>query len=361
MLEDALRRLQISGKQDSLGSFMIRPLSTSACISFDSLYNPGEYLQRNKGSLSQRFAHGKGVFRLLPAMLTQQYNSHHPYGWNDGSMIQAKGYQVQASAGIYASLGMLSVQFRPEFIYAQNSRFETFPEWHSDSLWHQYYERSLNWIDNPERYGDKSYRKIFPGQSSVRLNYKKLSLGVSTENLWWGPGIRNSILMSNTAPGFAHITFNTTAPIKTPIGSLEWQVISGLLQNSSILPPDTGRTFNGVVMYQPKRDESRYLNGMVLTWQPKWLSNFYLGFSRVFYLYKTDIQSGLDGYLPIIGTFFKGATNNEDEKQRDQMLSFFFRLVLPKEKAEVYGEFGRNDHSQNTRDFLLEPEHSRAY
>jgi len=34
---------------------------------------------------------------------------------------------------------------------------------------------------------------------------------------------------------------------------------------------------------------------------------------------------------------------------------------LPKEKAEFYAEFGRNDHSQNFTDLMLEPEHARAY
>ncbi|HWJ29884.1 MAG TPA: hypothetical protein VNS32_25315, partial [Flavisolibacter sp.] len=51
----------------------------------------------------------------------------------------------------------------------------------------------------------------------------------------------------------------------------------------------------------------------------------------------------------------------EDSYGRDQLLSIFFRLILPKDQAELYGEFGRNDHSQNGRDLILEPEHARAY
>ena len=66
-------------------------------------------------------------------------------------------------------------------------------------------------------------------------------------------------------------------------------------------------------------------------------------------------------YLPVIGKFFKSKTPDEDNRKRDQLLSFFVRLILPKEKAELYGELGRNDHSHDMRDFLLEPEHSRAY
>ena len=51
----------------------------------------------------------------------------------------------------------------------------------------------------PERFGNTNHNKINFGQSSIRLNWKSLSLGVSNENLWWGPSFRNSIMMSNHA------------------------------------------------------------------------------------------------------------------------------------------------------------------
>ncbi|WP_216072810.1 capsule assembly Wzi family protein, partial [Acinetobacter baumannii] len=66
-----------------------------------------------------------------------------------------------------------------------------------------------------------SYLRVLPGQSSIRLSTGPVSLGISTENLWWGPGCFNALLMSNNAPGFLHLTFNTTRPVKTPIGSFE--------------------------------------------------------------------------------------------------------------------------------------------
>lgn len=361
LLEDAARRLQITGTRNTDASFSIRPVFAYSREDFDSLYNPQQWQQGSTRPSTRYYRQSKNFLRFLPATIKQQYNSHHPYGWNDGSMIQAKGYQAQASVGLYTKLGPLSIQLQPEFVYAQNSNFEGFPAWQNDTLWKNYYY-ILNRIDNPERFGNGSYTKVFAGQSSVRLNFKKLSVGASTENLWWGPGIRNSLLMSNTAPGFPHITFNTSAPIITGIGSFEWQVISGMVKGSGILPPDTGRTFDGVRLYQPKQEDSkRYMNGMIATWQPKWTKGLYLGFSRMFYLYNSDVEKSLDGYLPILGAFFKGKTSGEDDKRRDQLLSIFVRLVLPKEKAEFYAEFGRNDHSQNFTDLMLEPEHARAY
>lgn len=306
----------------------------------------------------------KGLFSLLPADIRQQFNSHHPYSWNDGSMIQAKGFQTQVSFGLYAQAGPISLQLKPEVVYAQNAAFSIFPSGGSDSIWKTYYTLVFNMIDNPERFGNRPFLKVFPGQSNIRLNFKKFSLGLSTENLWWGPGIRNALVMSNNAPGFPHLTLNTNAPLRTPIGAFEGQLISGLLQRSGFLPPDTGRRFNGQPLYIQKAQEDRYINGIALTWQPKWTTGLYLGLARAYYMYRSDVEPSLKGYLPVISQVFKGdgnASATEDASKKDQLFSFFFRLVLPKEKAEVYAELGRNDHSGNLRDLLLEPEHSRAY
>jgi len=114
-------------------------------------------------------------------------------------------------------------------------------------------------------------------------------------------------------------------------------------------------------LYEPRGNGDRYLNGVVVSWQPKWTKGLFIGFSRVFYQYTSDVHGSIDGYLPVLSKFFKAKLPLEDAKKRDQLLSLFFRLVLQKDKAEIYGEFGRNDHSYNSRDLLLEPEHSRAY
>jgi len=275
-------------------------------------------------------------------------------------MIPAKGYQLQFSGGFFAKAGSFSLQLRPEVVYAQNLTFEGFPTSFSDTLWKSYY-KVLNRIDNPERFTSGQFLKLFPGQSSVRFNQKKLSIGLSTENLWWGPGIRNSLLMSNTAPGFPHLTCNTTAPILTNFGSLEWQLIGGILENSNVLPPETNRTFEGDLLYVPKPVDDRFINAMILTWQPKWTKGLHLGFARSFYQYTSGIPRSFNGYLPVFGSFFKSRAQDEAKFGRDQLISLFFRLLMPESKAEVYAEFGRNDHSQNLNDLVQEPEHARAY
>lgn len=356
LFDEVARNLQSNGKLNPLLSFCVRPVYNADSF-YLHLIKKADYSSKLRSPDSLQPSRN---FLLLPVTLKQQYNSHHPYGWNDGSMIPAKGYQTQLSSGVFLKKGMISLQLAPEIIFAQNSSFSTFPLQQNDSIWKSYYNIVLNQIDDPEQFGKGTYFKVFPGQSALRVNYHKLSLGLSAENLWWGPGVRNSLLMSNNAPGFLHLSFNSLQPVSSAIGSFEWQLVSGKLKGSNIVP-DTLRTFNGQSLYVSKQNGTRYLNGLVVTWQPQWTPGLFVGFSRVFYQYLSDVPSSFDGYIPVFGKFFKGGLSNEDAKKRDQMISFFFRFILPREKAEFYAEYGRNDHSQNARDFLVEPEHSRAY
>jgi hypothetical protein len=277
---------------------------------------------------------------LLPLTFSQQYNSHHPYGWNDGAMIPVKGYEGLISTGIFAKTGHFTVQLLPELVWAENRDFETFPTEHGDIIWASYYQWQ-NRADIPERFGTRPYFKIFPGQSSVRYNTASLSYGISTENLWWGPGRHNALVMSDNAPGFLHATINTFKPVHTKIGDFEGQLIGGKLTSSGISLPDTLRVYNGNFLYQPKMEEWRYLTGMVLSWQPKWVKGLFVGFTDVSYLYHSDI-SGIADILPLAGII---RSNKEKQNKKASLGSVFARYVMPEEKAELYIEYGRNDRS----------------
>jgi len=45
----------------------------------------------------------------------------------------------------------------------------------------------------------------------------------------------------------------------------------------------------------------------------------------------------------------------------NELASAFFRWALPRSGVEVYGEYGREDHSYDYRDFAQEPDHQRSY
>ncbi|WP_316742772.1 capsule assembly Wzi family protein [Pedobacter antarcticus] len=362
-LEDYYRRLQLLGKLDSSVSFSVRPLMPSVAFKVGNVFDPDSSLVNDgitKSSGPYRFANGHGEFQVLPFTWQNQFNSHHPYGWNDGAMIPARGYQTMVSGGFYAKIGPLTIQLRPEYVSAQNKSFDGFALDRSNTELNKYYIY-YNTEDVPERFGTGSYNKLFWGQSSIRLNAGPMSLGLSNENIWWGPGRRNSIMMTNNAPGFKHFTLNTVKPIRTPIGSFEMQIIAGKLENSGHTPLLVTKNSAGKELFEPYNEDWRYLTGFNISYQPKWVPGLFLGFTRDFMSYHEDL-SGFGDYFPFFTAFQKTKSGIDgDPFDRDQRLSMYARWLFPKAHAEVYFEYGLNDNSYNLRDFAGSPDHSRAY
>jgi len=256
VLDDYYRRMQLLGKVDS-------NLFPAYKSKIDDVYDPDSSLKRDHwvstGPVS--FGNGHGAFQILPLTWQQQFNSDHPYGWNDGAMIPAKGYQTMVSGGFFFKYGPLSIQLRPEFVYAANPNFNGYANGHNDVDLTNYYAYH-DFIDLPERFGTGAYNKAYWGQSSIRLTFGPVSFGLSNENIWWGPGIRNSLILSNNAPGFKHITLNTVRPIKTYIGSFEGQIFAGRLESSGYTPLTVTTTSTGVSLLNDRIHDWRYFTGV---------------------------------------------------------------------------------------------------
>ncbi|SEM81743.1 Capsule assembly protein Wzi [bacterium A37T11] len=361
LLEEYYRQQQLLGKLDSTVSFVIRPLQAKF-LRQDNIYRPNEPLN----SPYQYSTGDDQIFlQILPITWEVQANSSYPYGWNDGSMIPSNGFQTRLSAGVYAQYKFLSVQFRPEFVYADNKTFENHAKQPGFGM--EWYHAIGNHIDMPEYFGNGSYQKAFFGQSNILFTFKPISFGLSTENLWWGPGKRNSLTMSNTAPGFMHATIHTSTPIATPIGSFEAQIVGGKLNRSGFPPSITGESLHQELYYVEKPDDWRYFSGFVANYQPKWVPGLFLGFIRTYVTYHKD-QDKLQDYLPFFSPSLSGTDYLDDNgvKQqsnhvRDRYGSVFFRWVMPSGGFEVYGEYGRKLKAENGRDWMVNPTKSRAY
>ena len=348
---DFVRREQLIGKLDLGRSLLLQSYGTN--------YQALDSLLPNKktGKKLQSYWKSKGMdFEWLPVSSTLQYNSDHPYGWNNGSMIASAGFEGLVTGGFLLESGKFSMQVKPEIVYAQNKAFQTFPEDYSDAYWASYYQL-LNRSDIPERFGNNTYRKILPGQSSIRYNSGVFSVGLSTENIWWGPGRYNALIMSNNAPGFAHISFNTSKPIQTSIGSFEGQLIGGSLVSSGIPVPDTNRYINNIRVYQPKNEADRYLSAITISWQPKWVKGLFVGLAKASYEYYADI-SGIADILPLQGII---RSSTEKNGKKASLGSLFARYVMPEDRAEVYVEFGRNDKAASIINMISDKGYPSGY
>lgn len=357
-VEDLLRRQQLLGKFDSTFSFNYRPitLGKNGLKADSSIFNANDYFKTIATPLK-----GRGIIKVLPVEFILAYDHNFPDSRNDGAMIRSKGLQSVLSTGIYAELGPLSVQLKPEIVWAQNLGYEGFPEWTEWWVWDARYVW-FDRLDIPERYGTNQYQKLLPGQSSVRLNKWGMSLGISTENIWWGPAKRNSLMMSNNAQGFAHITFNTQRPLKTTIGAFEWQFATGKLDGSSHPVPGHDIAIEGREFYRAKPDDWRYFQGISFSYSPKWISGLSLGFTRWVQQYYQNLKVTKD-YFPAFSNLFRKNDNNttRNEGQRDQAAGVFLRWAWIPSQFEIYFEFAKNDASLNLRDLLVDPDHTRAF
>ena len=343
-------------------SFNVRPLNVNSFNEvLDSQY---KIISSNQSNTIQIKTLGIDYFI--------EYNSHHPYNRNNGTMIPNRGYQHIISPGIFIKTGPLTIQLKPEYHFSENKKFDGFWEGHYSEIWAKRY-KLWNHIDMPERFGNTNHNKTTFGQSSIRLNWKSLSLGISNENLWWGPSIRNSIMMSNNAEGFKHITFNTLKPINTFLGNFEWQIITGRLENSGFTPPRTDFEHAGTKLYIPKinqlfeTNDWRYMQGFIFSYSPKWIRGLSFGFIRWVQMYSALVEGRythinyMRNYFPIFDSIFRKNNSLVDyEIQTDEAGGLFLKWAWKDSRAEIYAEFHYNDAKQNLRDLLLDSDHSRA-
>ncbi|WP_175557944.1 capsule assembly Wzi family protein [Algoriphagus ornithinivorans] len=287
-----------------------------------------------------------------------------PYGFGDGSLIPTPGLQISILSGINAKWRFIYLDIQPELFFSTNSQFAGYSSDFSNTVNRDKFYFWNN-SDYPERFGNGVYSRLGWGQSSLTFRYGSFETGVSTKNLWWGPGQWNSLIFSTNAPGFPHLTFKTFKPAKTFLGFFEGEIIAGRLENSGFDAVQDEELND--LFFRPFTGDWRYLNGITLTYSPKWTKGLSFGFSRTFQVYSQQMGNTFSDYLPIFEAFQKESFFQDgnsvifDGNGRDQQISIFAKVVIPKVKTDLYFEFGKRDHNFNWREFILNPEHARAF
>jgi hypothetical protein len=209
-------------------------------------------------------------------------------------------------------------------------------------------------IDYPTRMGDRRILRVEAGQSTVAADAGLVELGLSTENEWWGPGIRNALILSNNAPGFPRIFVRSARPIATQIGAFEGRWLIGGLSESPFFDDNPDNDLRSVSI-------------LGLTWRPRWDPDLTLGVTRAVFATARDWGSVLGDFWQVFADV--GAPNaysyadqtSRPPGGRDQLFSLFFRWVFPGYGFETYAEWARAEQPRSLRDLLIEPNHSQAY
>lgn len=294
---------------------------------------------------------------LLSPQLSLRFNSTFPYGSNDGAIWAGRGLTTAAVGGVYATVGPISIALAPTVFRAENSAFPLFPSPLDCGCGAPLYGQL---VDRPQRFGTEAYQRLDPGQSTVRVDVLGLSAGVSSANEGWGPSAEYPFVLGNNAAGFPHIFLGTSQPLPVLVGHVQVRVIYGRLDQSRYSPVVGSKFY--MSDYEPGR--LRFASGLVATFQPRGFDGLELGGSRFIHsvwprtgipasYFRKPLQAFLKVNLPGI--------EQEVARTDNQLASFFARWAFRPSGVEIYGEYGRDDNAYDLRDFVQEPDHTRAY
>ena len=289
-------------------------------------------------------------FTVFTPEITVGYNSALPYGFNDGPLWQGRGTNVQAIIGMTVTVGPVRVIVAPEFLSSANLVYQTIPYSQngpaSRSVWANPFHTAPNGIDLPSRFGSQPLHSIDRGQSSVTLRLPAVELGVSTENVWWGPGIQNALVWGSQAAGVPSAFVRTRAPIKTAAGTFDAWYNVGSLQESNFFDNN------------PKNN-IRSMGALAVQWRPPNTTGLEFGLVRM-----VIADGGVNA-----GTLFDafrsvGQPNSADTLSpgtHDQITSLWTRWAPTGAGFEAWAEWARFEEPTSLRDLLVNAGHSEGY
>ncbi|MFW5947206.1 MAG: capsule assembly Wzi family protein [Gemmatimonadota bacterium] len=264
-----------------------------------------------------------------PVLLRTEYNSDYARDRNNGVLWAGRGVSTLVSAGGELRAGPLSAAVRPVLTYQENGAFEVrrvaLPGYSREL-----YPGHPGRIDWPLRHGEASFWTVDPGPSHVRLDAYGAAIGLSNENLWWGPAQRNPLLLSNTAPGFPHVFLGTSAPVDVGVGEVTAEVVWGGLRESDWFDADAS-------------NDRRLFGGLIASFRPAVFPGLRIGAARArVSAYDPDAMGWKERVLAPFG--------GPDEAGEIRLTSVFARWILPASRLELYGELVPSDYHWGEED-----------
>jgi hypothetical protein len=340
---DRIRLSQLAGDTSNIDEFLIR--SPSLLLGHDG-----------RGS-------GWKLHGISPdAQLIN--NTAIPFGPNSGAMWAQRGVSWRLTSGFDLTRGAFRLVVAPDLWYSSNSTFsfggplandiflplpeKRYADGYADYWYIQPYSADVPW-----RLGPNSALKLWLGQSGVWYDTGPIEIGLTSENMWWGPGIQNAIVMSDNAAGIPRIELRTPHPIRTRAGTFEGRWFVGALSESQY--------FDTV-----KANDVRSLAAAVVTWRPSFQPKLTLGITRAVFATSSGYGSVPFRWFDVLANTGRPANRPASDSLltpggRDQLLSLFGRYVLPSDGFEFYGEWARQELPISLHEFIVKPTHSHGY
>lgn len=350
-LEDYARMSQLTG-QLPVTPVTVRPTLRGAVGALGASASPHAWRAAIASRIAAPGAQSGLRVELLPVDLQFFANTSRPWGWNDGAVWQSKGVTLAGQGGALLQWGRVSLTVAPLINYSGNVDVELSPLAVPPGFSpYAYPVISGGTLDAPQRFGPDPLTRIDWGNTNLRVDLGPVAVGLSHESMWWGPGVRNDVLLTNNAPGFWHAHLSLAEPVSIGIGTITGRWIWGSLRESAFFDTLPG-------------NDRRYMTGAAVSFVPRWAKGLELGAARLFQQPWPDALGGAE-IFQLVRPVFKDAqvtpSNPTGDDLTDQVAAVFARWALPSSGLELYGEWAKGDHSADLRDLLIEPEHGSGY
>lgn len=297
----------------------------------------------------------------MPELFTS-YNSSLPFTTNYNGLWAGRGFNVRALGGIELRWTHARVVLAPQLALAQNAGFSIAPPpFYEPQVASGYSPFSSRWnvtssfatpysIDLPSRFGDEAHLRLDAGESGAWVNLRGAELGVTTEHAWWGPGIRNALVLSNNAPGFVHAELRSRAPISTPLGELEARWLVGSVKESDYFSQDPF-------------DNRHSVSAAAVTLIPRFDDRLTIGLTRLVLGPLTSARPlrAFDVFRSVGQPNGRPLADTSRVGSFDQVASLFLHWVIPQDSFAVHMELGRAAEPVSLRDLLTDINYSLGY
>jgi hypothetical protein len=299
------------------------------------------------------------AWRAIPPTLRFIWNSDLPAGGDDAALWAGRGANVSITGGVALRRMVrgrrVDLVLAPEADYSRNVNFPLLSGRQPgrsafSSPWHI----GQSSADLPLRFGDLPTRALGLGQSSVTVTTTHVAFGASASNEWWGPAIRNTLLLSNNAAGVPRLFVRTARPVRTRFGDFEGRAMIGALIESPYFDSDAG-------------NDTRSLSGLLVTFRPAIDTGLTLGVSRLVMARSASklgvIAHAFDALLQYqpIQPAGDTAETGRSYQNTDQLFSLFARWVFPSSGFETYVEWARMELPRSIHEYLELPQNTQGY
>lgn len=191
----------------------------------------------------------------------------------------------------------------------------------------------------PEVHGNEEYGAARLTAGYVKLTAFNLELLAGRENLWWGPGLHGSLIMSNNAPPLDHVRIGSAEPFRLPL-------IGDWIGPTKILA--------FFAQLEERRDIPRAdLAGLRGTIAPASFLELGASYVNMFGGDQSPRLRGAGDYFRVlfdpVASDQKSAASSRFRNNAlfaldaDVRIANVHRFFLPAQDARIYGEFGWDD------------------